>query len=106
MFLNDLAYSVRMAFEYISLFGELFFITSCLATIVYIVTKNQYISYLAAGPIYFALAHTFYHSSHLIFIIIAMSIQALVILFIQKKDLLGKLSSKAEAMETNKLRKN
>lgn len=106
MFLNDLAYSVSVAFEYISLFGELFFITSCLATIVYIVTKNQYISYLAAGPIYFALAHTFYHSSHLILIIIAMSIQALVILFIQKKDLLGKLSSKAEAMETNKLRKN
>lgn len=76
MFLNNL-----------SLLGELFFITSCLATIIYITTKNQYISYLAAGPIYFALAHVFYYSSHLILVIIAMSIQALVILFIQKKGL-------------------
>lgn len=99
MFLNSLAYSVRGIFDYISLFGELFFITSCLATIVYIATKNQYISYLAAGPIYFALAHIFYHNSHLILVIIAMSIQAMVILFIQKKDLFGKLSSKAKAPE-------
>lgn len=99
MILNDLAYSVRVVLEYISIFGELFFITSCLATIIYIATKNQYISYLAAGPIYFALAHIFYLSSHLILVIIAMSIQALVILFIQKKGLLGKLSSKAEARE-------
>lgn len=99
MILNDLAYSVRVVLDYISMFGELFFITSCLATIVYIITKNQYISYLAAGPIYFALAHIFYHTSHLVLVIIAMSIQALVILFIQKKGLLGKLASKAEARE-------
>ena len=106
MFINDLAYSIRLVLEYISLYGELFFVTSCLATIVYILTKNQYISYLSAGPIYFALAHTFYHSSHLILVIIAMSIQALVILFIQKKNLLGKLVSKAEVVEVNKRGKN
>ena len=88
-----------MILNKLSLLVELFFITSCLATIVYIITKNQYISYLAAGPIYFALSHIFYHSSHLVLVIIAMSIQALVILFIQKKGLLGKLALKAEATE-------
>ncbi|RAZ69161.1 hypothetical protein [Planococcus maitriensis] len=97
MVLSNLAYSIRGILDYISLFGELFFITSCLATIIYITTKNQYISYLAAGPIYFALAHFFYQTSHLVLVIIAMSIQALVILFIQKRGLLGKLATKTQA---------
>lgn len=98
--LDGLAYSVEGIFYYLSVFGELLLITSCLATIVYITTKNQYLSYLAAGPIYFALSHIFYHSSQLFLVIIAMSVQALVILFIQKKGLLGKLASRTQAQET------
>ena len=97
MLLDGFAYSVEGIFYYLSVFGELLLITSCLATIVYIATKNQYISYLAAGPIYFALSHIFYHSSQLFLVIIAMSVQALVILFIQKKGLLGKLATKTQA---------
>ncbi|MBU9674444.1 hypothetical protein KQ939_13585 [Planococcus sp. CP5-4] len=92
-FWDEFAYSIGF-FDYMRLLLELFFITSCLATIVYIATKNQYISYLATAPIFFVLAHIFYQTSHIILVIIAMSIQALVILFIQKQDLLGKLASK------------
>lgn len=90
-------YEVLYSIDNISSLGlvlELMLITSCLATIVYLATKNQYISYLSAGPLYYFMSQYFYHSSHLILVIIAMSVQALVILFIQKKDLLSKISSK------------
>lgn len=71
---------------------ELMLITICLATIIYLATKNPYISYLSAGPIYFFVSHFFYQGSHPILVIVAMTVQALVILVIQKKNLLSRLS--------------
>ena len=96
---EELAYSIDF-FDYMGVLLELFFITSCLATIVYIATKNQYLSYLAAGPIFFILANVFYQTSHLILVIIAMSIQGLVVWVIHRLDVLGALSSKAEVAKT------
>ncbi|GAB0168794.1 hypothetical protein LSPCS325_22310 [Lysinibacillus sp. CTST325] len=85
-YVNDLQYYIDNAS--IGILLELLLVTTCISTIIYLVTKNQYISYLSSAPIFYFLSIILYHNSHFILLVLAMTVQALVILFIQKKNLL------------------
>lgn len=76
---------------------ELLLVTTCISTIIYLVTKNQYISYLSSAPIFYFLSLNFNHNSHFMLLILAMTVQASVILFIQKKDLLKVITAKEQS---------
>lgn len=65
--------------------SEIFLVTTCLATIIFLWSKNEYISYFAAAPIFYFISHIFVGSTHLIFLVLAMTIQALVNMAIQKQ---------------------
>lgn len=80
---------------------ELLLVTTCLSTIIYVVTKNQYISYLSSAPIFYFMSFFLYHNSHFILLIVAMTIQASVILFIQKKNLFKVLIEKDHTLKSN-----
>lgn len=65
---------------------ELLLVTSCISTILFILTKNQYVSYLSAGPIFYILSKLLFEYAHLILLILAMTLQALIIILIQNKQ--------------------
>jgi len=78
---------------------ELMVVTLCIATIIYLFTKNQYISYLSSAPIYFFIANLFYSYTHLFFIVLTMTAQALILLAIQKKQQNNEKAVKNESLE-------
>lgn len=94
-YINDLQYYIDSTS--IGVLLELLLVTTCISTIIYLVTKNQYISYLSSAPIFYFLSIILYHNSHFILLVLAMTVQALVILFIQKKNLLKVLTMKDKA---------
>lgn len=65
---------------------EILFVTSCISTIIFFLNKNEYISFLSAAPIFYLLSNLLFYTSHLILIILAMSVQAVIINinFVQK----------------------
>ncbi|MET4562321.1 hypothetical protein [Lysinibacillus parviboronicapiens] len=69
----------------IALIIELLFVTSCVSTILYILTKNQYVSYLSSAPILYILSALFHYSTHLILLVLTMTIQALILLIIKNQ---------------------
>ncbi|MEY9970166.1 hypothetical protein ABH966_000528 [Lysinibacillus sp. RC46] len=79
---------------------ELFLVTTCISTIIYLATKNQYISYLSSAPIFYFLSISFSNNSHFILLVLAMTVQASVILFIQKKNLLKVITMKDKAHDS------
>ena len=83
-YINDLQYYLDSSS--IGIFLELLLITTCLSTIIYLTTKNQYLSYLTSAPIFYFMSKMFYHNTHLVFIVLAMTVQALVLVLIQKKE--------------------
>lgn len=97
-YVNDLQYYIDSASIRILL--ELLLVTTCISTIIYLVTKNQYISYLSSAPIFYFLSKILYHNSHFIMLVLAMTVQALVILFIQKKNLLKVMTMKDKAHDS------
>lgn len=92
-YVNELQYYLDSSS--IGILVELLLVTSCIATIIFIATKNQYISYLSSAPIFYFISKWFFHNTHLIFIVLAMTVQALIILNIQKKQ-----NSNEEALES------
>ena len=65
---------------------EILFVTSCISTIIFFLNKNEYISFLSAAPIFYLLSNLLFYKSHLLLIILAMSVQAVIINinFVQK----------------------
>ncbi|KOP72552.1 hypothetical protein AMS59_16685 [Lysinibacillus sp. FJAT-14745] len=97
-YINDLQYYMDSAS--IGILFELLLVTTCISTIIYLVTKNQYISYLSSAPIFYFLSIILYHNSHFILLVLAMTVQASVILFIQKKNLLKIITMKDKAHDS------
>ncbi|KOS60419.1 hypothetical protein FJQ98_20860 [Lysinibacillus agricola] len=97
-YVNDLQYYIDSAS--IGILFELLLVTTCISTIIYLVTKNQYISYLSSAPIFYFLSLNFYHNSHFILLVVAMTVQASVILLIQKKNLLKVITVKDKAHDS------
>lgn len=62
---------------------ELLLVTSCVSTILFLLTKNQYISYLSAAPLFFFFSTVQYGVTHLFLLIISMMVQGFIILGIE-----------------------
>lgn len=65
---------------------EVLIVTACLSTIIFIVTKNQYISYLSSAPIFFIFSWMVNGFIHFIFLIFSMSIQAGIVLLMNRQS--------------------
>lgn len=65
---------------------ELLFVTACISTIIFILSKNQYVSLLSSAPVFFVASLLQYHITHLFFLLVAMLIQAIIIVTIQHKS--------------------
>ena len=65
---------------------ELLFVTSCLSTILFFLTKNQNVSLLSSPPIFFVLSSLQYGATHLFLLIIAMLTQGLILLVIEQQS--------------------
>lgn len=76
---------------------ELILVTTCISTIIFLTTKNQYISYLSSAPIFYFISMWFYHNTHFVFIVLALTVQALVILLIQKQTNSGVEALKSQS---------
>lgn len=76
---------------------EILLVTSCISTIVFILTKNQYVSYLSSAPVFYFLSLYQLHTTHLFFLIVAMSVQALIIVTIQYQSKKKLIPNKYEA---------
>ncbi|ALC85153.1 hypothetical protein AM499_04480 [Bacillus sp. FJAT-22090] len=79
---------------------ELLLVTSCLSTIIFLLTKSDYVSALSAIPIFFVLSLlTNYQTTHLFFLIVALLVQVAIISTIQHETK-KKVANKIE--KTNK----
>ncbi|MHA6252526.1 hypothetical protein [Oceanobacillus sp. CAU 1775] len=65
---------------------ELLFVTACISTIIFILSKNKYVSILSAAPVFFAASLLQYQISHLFLLLVAMFIQAVIITAIQQRS--------------------
>lgn len=77
-------------FNSLAILLELLLVTSCVSTIIFLLTKNQYVSYLSAAPVFYVFSLLTNVSTHLFFLVLAMSVQAIIIVAIQyqsKKEL-------------------
>ncbi|WP_404428055.1 hypothetical protein LG296_21265 (plasmid) [Ureibacillus chungkukjangi] len=83
---------------------ELLFVTSCISTIILILSKNEYISFLSSAPIFYLICYLLFYESHLMLIILAMSVQSIVINLINltQKVRNKKIDRKIEMLETKK----
>lgn len=70
-------------FNSLGLILELLLVTSFISTIILLLTRNQYISYLSSAPIFYIISLLQNFSTHLFFLVLAMSVQAIVIVTIQ-----------------------
>lgn len=76
---------------------ELLLVTSCISTIIYLLTKNQYVSYLSSAPIIYIISSLQHGPKHLFLLVVAMFVQSLVIVAIQyqrKKKIIQKVQEK------------
>lgn len=88
-------------FNSLGLILELLLVTSCISTIVFLLTKNEYVSYLSSAPILYVISLLQHVSTHLFLLILAMSIQALVIVAIQHQSKKKKNEKSQEKTITN-----
>lgn len=90
-YFNELIYMLLSDVNFLWTILELLFVTSCISTILFMLTKNEYVSYLSSGPIFYILSYLLFDYAHLILLILAMTLQALIIILIQniksKKEL-------------------
>jgi len=73
-------------FNLMGIVFELLLVTACISTIIYITTKNQYISYLSAAPIFYIFSWIGQGFSHFILLVLSMTLQAGIILFINRRQ--------------------
>lgn len=69
----------------LGILSEILLVTICISTAIFLQTKNQYISYFSTALIFYFISFTFYQNIHLIFLVLAMTAQALVNIVIQKQ---------------------
>lgn len=86
-FLNELYYFYDLDFMGIIL--EILLVTSCISTIIFILTKNQYYSYLSAAPLCYIFSF-FSSIGHgivpFLLLVLSMTIQAGIILLINHQS--------------------
>ncbi|MFJ8066931.1 hypothetical protein ACIQYS_20350 [Psychrobacillus sp. NPDC096426] len=87
-------------FNSFGLILELLLVTSCISTIIFLLTKNQYVSYLSSAPILYIISLLQHISTHLLLLVLAMSIQAIVIVAIQQQSKKKKIQKVKEKTVT------
>ena len=65
---------------------ELLLVTSCVSTIIFILTKNEYVSLLSSAPVCFVFSLWKFDNTHLFLLLVAMFLQALIIVIIQHQN--------------------
>ena len=75
---------------------ELLLVTSCVSTIIFILTKNEYVSLLSSAPVCFVFSLWKFDNTHLFLLLVAMFLQALIIVIIQHQNNKKLKSSKKE----------
>ncbi len=88
-------------FNSLALLLELLLVTSCISTIIFLLTKNQYVSYLSSAPVFYVFSLLTHVSTHLFFLVLAMSIQAIIIVAIQYQSKKEKNQKAQEKTVTN-----
>lgn len=84
--LNELYYMNSFNLDFARIILEVLLVTSCISTIIFILTKNQYISYLTSAPLYYIFSWIGHGYTHLILLVLSMTIQAGVILLINRQS--------------------
>lgn len=69
----------------LGILSEILLVTICISTAIFLRTKNPYISYFSTALFFLFYFFTFYQNIHLIFLVLAMTAQALVNIVIQKQ---------------------
>ncbi|TQR15499.1 hypothetical protein [Psychrobacillus vulpis] len=80
---------------------ELLLVTSCISTIIFLLTKNQYVSYLSSAPILYVISLLQHVSTHFFLLVLAMTVQAIVIVAIQHQRKKKKIQKVQEKTVTN-----
>ncbi|HER2025580.1 hypothetical protein LCL90_23090 [Bacillus infantis] len=75
---------------------ELLLVTVCISTIILILSKNKYVSLLSSAPAFFVVSLLQYQNTHLFFLLVAMLIQAIIIVTIQNQSRKRLILSKRE----------
>ena len=79
--LTELAFDLGVFFVVL----DVFLVTACISTIIFILTKNQYVSYLSASPIFYIFSWIGHGFTHFILLVLAMTIQAGIILLMNRQ---------------------
>ena len=58
----------------------------CVSTIIFILTKNEYVSLLSSAPVCFVFSLWKFDNTHLFLLLVAMFLQALIIVIIQHQN--------------------
>lgn len=84
---------------------EVLLVTACISTIIFLLTKKQYVSYLSSAPLFYIISWIGNGYTHFVLLILSMTLQAGIILLISsrsKKSLL--LNAPRELNEDLKLK--
>ncbi|MCM3388299.1 hypothetical protein M3649_09150 [Ureibacillus chungkukjangi] len=84
--INEVPYWFSIDFYFIRIVLEVLLVTACISTIIFIATKNQYISYLSAAPAFYIFSLIGLGSTHFILLVLSMTIQAGIILLINHRQ--------------------
>lgn len=84
--LNELHYLIPYDFDFFRIILEILLVTSCISTIIFISTKNQYLSYLSSAPLCYIFSWIGHGFTHLILLVLSMTVQAGIILLINRQS--------------------
>lgn len=84
--LNELHYLIPYNLDFVRIILEILLVTSCISTIIFILTKNQYISYLSSAPLCYIFSWIGHGFTHFILLVLSMTIQAGIILLITRQS--------------------
>ena len=84
--LNELHYLIPFNFDFVRIVLEILLVTACVSTIIFIVTKNEYLSYLSSAPLFYIFSWIGNGFTHFILLVLSMTIQAGIILLINQQS--------------------
>ena len=84
--LSELHYMILHNLDFIRIISEILLVTACISTIIFISTKNQYISYLSSAPLCYIFSWFAHGFTHFILLVLSMTIQAGIILLIGRQS--------------------
>ncbi len=85
-FINELQYLLSVDLYSVSIVLEALLVTACISTIIFLLTKKQYVSYLSSAPIFYVISWIGHGYTHFILVVLSMTIQAGIILFMSSRS--------------------